>query len=113
MRRINDLSVEDLVYIATYDRQAKYKEDNRTLVIIDEGMSDAACRMMANRKLTSGFVVGSSELPKPQDLEPAYAESALANIEHCVVGLLERWQETKAVVHHWFPWLKMKVRPHI
>jgi len=37
-KRINDLTVEDLEFIAIYDRQGKHKEDNKTVVILDEGL---------------------------------------------------------------------------
>ncbi len=28
------------------------------------------------------------------------------HMQNCVVGMLDRWEETVQVVNHWFPWLK-------
>lgn len=30
---------------------------------------------------------------------------AKARLDRCVVGLLEDWEGTKAVMKHWFPWM--------
>ena len=105
-RRINELKVSELKFIADHERQGKLKRDNVTIVILDEGMGDAACRTLAGEKATSGLVVDPQfpvSLPPPLSAEAA--SRALRNVDHCVVGLLERWSETKQVLSAWFPWL--------
>ena len=51
-RRINDLSVEEMTTIALYERQADYDpyRGNKSIIILDEGMEDAACRTILNAK---------------------------------------------------------------
>jgi len=67
------------------------------------GMSDAACRMLSNSKITSGYVVGSGlPLPQPEKLSAASADIALQNIEYCVVGLLERFGFKLNKISIWF-----------
>jgi hypothetical protein len=107
-RRINDLTVDELHFIALSERQGKMKEDNVTIMIIDEGMSDAACRTMANEKATTGRIVGTDDIRIPDALSMEAQQRALQNVEMCVVGLIERWDDTLSVVEHWFPWISFE-----
>ena len=92
--------------------QGKHRYDNRTLVVIDEGMEDAACRAIANAKATTGLIAGVDEVRVPPPLTEEETRRALGNLDHCVVGVLERWEETKAVMEYWFPWLDFSVDSH-
>lgn len=104
-RRFNDLSSDELYIFATSRRQGDYLSDNKTIVVIDEGMEDAACRALANEKATTGLIVGVDEIIIPPPLSDEAISSALNNVEKCVVGILERWDETKEVLGYWFPWM--------
>ena len=115
-RMFNNLTVNELYHITTSERQAKYKQDNKTLVIIDEGMEDAACRALANVKVTTGYIVenfdplnnnqGASEMKLPPPLNEMQINTAMKNIDYCVVGILEKWNETKKIIEYWFPWIQ-------
>jgi hypothetical protein len=104
-RRFNDLSADELYMIATSKRQGEYMSDNKTVVVIDEGMEDAACRALANEKATTGLIVGVDEIIIPPTLSDEAINTALNNVEQCVVGILEKWEETKEVLSFWFPWM--------
>ena len=81
-------------------------------MIIDVGMEDAACRALANAKATTGLVAGVDDIHVPPPVTETETLRALTNVEHCVVGLLERWEETKAMLEFWFPWLDFSVDSH-
>jgi hypothetical protein len=106
-RRLNDMGADEMTNLLDYFRQAKYAEDNRTLVITDEGMSDAACRAMSDTKGTTGRVVGQDPIPIPALLTASERQEALDNAEKCVVGLTEQWDLTVSVLRHFFPWLDL------
>jgi hypothetical protein len=36
---------------------------------------------------------------------------AVSNMKQCVVGILERWDETIDVINHWFPWIDFTSNP--
>lgn len=109
-RPINEIAVDELEAVAIYHREAKYKEDNITLVVLDEGMSETSCRALANVKSTTGLIVGVDEVQVPPTITEAVTAEALANVQKCVVGILERWNETKTVMKHWFPWIDLVKR---
>jgi hypothetical protein len=50
-RRVNSLTAEELETIGVYERMGMYNEGNRSIVIVDEGMEDAMCRMMTDQKV--------------------------------------------------------------
>eukprot|EP01034_Spumella_vulgaris_P021621 gene21621-27660_t len=107
-RRINELSVADLEFIAIHERQAAFAENNSTLVILDEGMSNAACRSLAGAKATSGLHFSAdSGIRLPPPLTDDERLRAMTHIQQCVVGILERWESTLVVVGEWFPWLNL------
>jgi hypothetical protein len=104
-RNLNDLSVAELSSFIKYKRQGGFRSDNITTVVLDEGLEDAACRALANEKSTTGLTVGVDALHFPPPLSQEAITRALDNSEKCVVGILERWEETKEVLKFWFPWL--------
>ncbi len=107
-RPINDLSVEQLEFVAIHERQAAYSEDNSTLLILDEGMSNAACRSLAGVKTTSGLQVNlNSSIPLPKSLSDEESCQAMINVRKCVVGIFDRWETTLTVISEWFPWLNL------
>lgn len=109
-RRINELSAVELEFIAVHERQAAYGEDHATLLVLDEGMSNAACRSLAGAKATSGMSFsGDAAVPLPPPLTIEDKRRALTHVRQCVVGLLERWESTLTVVGEWFPWLNLNV----
>eukprot|EP01038_Epipyxis_sp_PR26KG_P007909 gene7909-10736_t len=103
-RRINDLTVKELEDISMFTRKAEISKDNEHM-IIDEGMENAVCRTMAAQKKTSGLIMGVDELVIPPPLDNKFTEIAINNTKHCVIGVLERWDETIEVINHWFPWI--------
>ena len=79
------------------------------IVIVDEGVQDAACRTLANRKQTTGRSI--YDISSVSDTLAEWEEElALKNIESCVVGLQENWIHTKRAINHWFPWIKTELR---
>jgi len=108
-RMLNDISAEELETFVLSSRNANYRADNTTLMITDEGLEDAACRVLANERGTSGLIVSSPSEPVtiPPPLSAAATSRALRNIDSCVVGLLERWTDTKRVMKFWFPWMDL------
>lgn len=105
-RRINDLSPEELEWIAVHQREARLVEGEGRLVVGDEGMSDAACRSLAGAKATTGAVLEEGvSVPIPPPLGEAEMQRAVGNMRTCVVGLLERWDESQEVFSAWFPWI--------
>ncbi len=101
---LNEFSPEQWENLIIYQRFARMKEDNVTVIIVDEGMSDAACRTMANVKTTAGLE-NPTEVPVPAELSKEQTITALNNAKKCVVGVLERWDDTVRVINHWFPWI--------
>jgi hypothetical protein len=87
-------------------------------------MSDAACRTLANKKVTSGFVINTNNIntndesiydminnhhvasiPSPEPLTSNDIYTATKNIAKCVIGLVEDFENTKKVMNHWYPWI--------
>jgi hypothetical protein len=98
----NNLSTSDLTSFMRMFRQ-RLLNHRSEYVMVDEGVQDAACRALADRKRTSGRL--SQDALIPEDLTEWDREFALANIESCVVGLQEDWANTKKILNHWFPWM--------
>ncbi len=112
-RRINELSAAELEFVTLRERQADYAADNATLLMLDEGMADAACRSMAGLKATTGLVVDLAvPVPLPEELNERDTERAIRNVRHCVVGVLEHWEDTQEVLAAWFPWLDFSTDTH-
>lgn len=103
-RPIDTFSAEEWERILIYQRFARKKEDNVTVIIVDEGMSDAACRAILNLRATTGLVNPSS-IEVPPELTAKETQQAINNVKQCVVGVLEEWEDTVRVINHWFPWI--------
>lgn len=84
------------------------------IVVIDDGMSDAACRAILNKKITTDIRLvvsdGSHVLPSPIPLTDVDIQEALRRIDHCVVGLQEHWEESIRVINFFFPWINFMNR---
>ena len=116
-RMINNLLPEELLEIGLNERHGQYSPldpRNETIVLLDEGMSDAACRVLSGRRATSGHTQSlmgeggtrfNTTLPTPGTLPPEALVEATKHLNQCVVGLQERWADTLAVMRRWFPWL--------
>lgn len=111
-RKMNELTSHEMAHIVLYERQGRLREDNVTVIILDEGMSDSACRAVADVKGTTGFVVNLSQsMTIPDSLTHDEMSRALRHVSKCVVGLQDRWDDTKRVLGHWFPWIDFSQQP--
>lgn len=98
--------MEELEIIAKHTRDGRFLADNSTIVITDEGMSEATCRAMSDRKMTAGVIVDlSTEVKLPAPLNDEDEKRALKNLDYCVVGLVEMWKDSQRVIEHFFPWI--------
>ena len=112
---LND--VTDLATLEEYIihmRHAYITPDNKT-VVVDEGMVDAACRALANEKSTSGLTSEELRAMEVQWITTDTVRKALENVKHCVVGVLEDWENTRRIINFWSPWIdaginKVKMR---
>jgi hypothetical protein len=131
-RRLNDLDPAEWEQLLVSHRFARFQEeqeqeeqdetgDNKTknpnknprIVMVDEGMSNAFCRTILNRRSTSGLrgtaeEVSSqlSEMPAELSFTDEDIQVGIGNLGSCVVGVLERWEETTSVLETWFSWMK-------
>lgn len=108
--RLNDLPAENVRDFIISDRQGESRnpdDASEPIFVLDEGMSDAGCRALGNFKQTTGKIVGRDDISIPPSLTAEQMDIALGNVQHCVVGLQERWKDTKEVLKHWFPWIDM------
>lgn len=84
----------------------KYNET--TIVVADDGITNAVCRAMVNKRKTIGVVATPGvPMPLPDDLTDDDVELALQRAEKCAVGILEQWDDTRHVLRHWFPWFQV------
>jgi hypothetical protein len=120
-RQLNSLDRDELYRIGLNERHGQFTPldpTNHTIIMLDEGMSDAACRSMTGRRATSGYrhnLPGkeaeegdfhvSSNLSVPPPLTSDALYEAKNNMAKCVVGLQERWSQTQQMILHWFPWV--------
>eukprot|EP01032_Pedospumella_encystans_P013123 gene13123-15128_t len=111
MRRMNELTVAQLRNIAVGAREGLESPFfPGEQVIVDEGMSDAACRAVLGLKYTTGLRMGpmSAPAPIPASLYPR----AVENLHQCVVGIQEHWNDTLRVLDHWLPWIDFAAYPN-
>ena len=118
---LNSLSVGQLeIYIHEHRFVAFPAKEDDIFIIVDDGMNESMCRALANSKVTTGNVFNRSI---PQELLHLYFDSlnktfdihvasqiSVHNVNQCVVGLSERWHDTKIIIHEFFPWLDMNSR---
>jgi hypothetical protein len=124
-RRLNDLDSTEWEQLLVSHRFARFQEEqekdeknpniNPRIVMVDEGMSNAFCRTILNRRTTSGLrgtaeEVSSqlSELPAELSFTDEDFQVGIGNMGSCVVGVLERWEETTSVLETWFPWMNQR-----
>ena len=103
-RSMNELTAEELELIVLSVRVAETSTiftDQK--FFIDDGMSEAACRAIIPDRYTVGLPVGDLLIP-PMISESLYP-TALSNVQQCVVGMQEDWDNTMRVLDHWFPWI--------
>lgn len=116
--KFNDLSKEDLQSFITSFRQGL--DFNGSYIIVDEGVEDAACRSLSNKKVTTGRRIGQEidngyegyinvdlDLTHPLPLTNEEQSIALENVEKCVIGIQEDWENTIRILNYWFPWIKI------
>jgi autonomous glycyl radical cofactor GrcA len=111
-QRLNSMNPELVRQFIIADRQgeARIRDDpTDPIFVLDEGMSDAACRAVGNFKKTSGMVFGVDDISIPEALTAEEVRTSLSNAAQCVVGLQERWKETKEVIKVWFPWMDLSL----
>ena len=87
-------------------------------IIIDDGMSEVYCRTLTNTKLTTGQILNYSSLYKKLYMSDNLSSTnfsllgminiAKQNINKCIVGILESWEETLQIIHYWYPWLQIE-----
>ncbi|RYG70252.1 hypothetical protein EON64_00670 [archaeon] len=79
------------------------------IVVIDDGMADAACRAILSKKATTNIrfmaKYGSFVLPFPEPLAETDVQKALERADHVVVGLQEYWEDSIRVINFFFPWI--------
>jgi hypothetical protein len=89
------------------NQESNQEEEESSMIVIDEGFSEITCRMLLQRKESTGlvydphqsmflniFIANSSEI-----------QLAIDRMEQCVVGILEDWKSTVSVIDYWFPWI--------
>jgi hypothetical protein len=112
-KTINELSAQELHTVALATREGMQSHFYpREQVFIDEGMSDAACSAVLGIRHTSGRRAQSGTMTIPPEIPAALYPRAIRNINTCVVGLQERWNETLQVLDHWYPWIDFTQQPH-
>ena len=101
------MTLEHLEFILEVMRHPSSLADNVTLVLTDEGMSDAACRQVLGLRQTTGKPLDFQVPSDAQVLGEEDAELAYKNAKQCIVGVQEDMQSTYRVLQHWLPWIKM------
>ena len=110
-KSLNEIDLQTWQQLLIEHRFARYLEDDSTapgnvsIVIVDEGMSDAVCRTLLNTRTTTGLVNPTVALSLPPRFTAADIQEAKRRLRHCVVGLTERWSETIEILEYWFPWM--------
>ena len=106
-KRLNEVSAEDWEELLLFHRFARFKEEgDGSFIVVDEGLKNAFCRSLLNRRTTTGLE-GVLSLESPPELDEEDVQQAVANMRRCVVGVLERWDESTAVIRRWFPWIPL------
>jgi hypothetical protein len=96
-------------------RFARYKDNDTSspsssgssssYVIVDEGMSNAFCRTILNKRTSTGREQGESvDFPEDLNNEKDILQ-AIEHVKQCVVGIQEQWNDTLKVIDYWFPWI--------
>lgn len=106
-RPLASLTSEELWSLVLYDRQGAVREGGG-VTVLDEGMSEAYCRALAAEKQTTG-VAGQALLDLGSNFSwPLSGEGrrrALRRAGRCLVGSIDRWDDTTRALRLWLPWL--------
>ncbi len=87
------------------------RKPNALPTIFDDGISDSMCRVLSNTRVTTGRL-SSERIYVPPGVSPEDRAFALNNVDSCIIGLQERWEETMEVLNHWFPWINTTRNPN-
>ena len=106
-RHMNELSVEQLYSVILPLRGLMTGPDNETVIITDDGIQEQSCRILSDNRGTMGypvqeFIGGKKIMPV---LPPDALEKSLRNVQSCIVGIQEKWEDTKNVIKFWFLWI--------
>eukprot|EP01031_Cornospumella_fuschlensis_P029753 gene29753-35928_t len=97
-----DASEHELVRMTNGDREAE-------IVVIDDGMANAACRAILNKKSSTDTRFTANQrsyvLTHPTLLTESDTQEALRRVDQVVVGLQEHWADSIAVINFFFPWI--------
>lgn len=113
--RFGDLTLVDLYNIVVLFRQAKPLDDGHTLMFSDDGTHESMCKAALGERTTTGRLVqevleeNGGTIPNPGDLSERKHAEAQQNVDKCVVGILEEWEESKKMMKHWFPWMTIAI----
>jgi hypothetical protein len=111
-RAINTLTADELALVIRVHRHMLLDPlDPQAVVVLDEGMSNAACTALSGERRTAGMRVAldRGSFPVPAALTAQAKARALLNVQHCVVGSQEAWESTVQHILHFFPWLHTEV----
>ena len=80
-----------------------YLERNKQRIVIDEGAGNPSTKTLA------GININKGEIGPPRGLNRKIGDrvrdTAFRNVDRCVVGIMEQWDNTVSVLRHWFPWI--------
>lgn len=101
--------------ISNNEKQVEENYDEKLLVLVDDGFLETTCRVLTNSKRTTGMIVSKygdnsmsyDDVAFPLEVDVA-VNISVSNMKHCVIGLLERWSDTKQVLSEWFPWIDLE-----
>eukprot|EP00611_Tribonema_gayanum_P013161 TRINITY_DN2395_c3_g2_i2.p1 TRINITY_DN2395_c3_g2~~TRINITY_DN2395_c3_g2_i2.p1 ORF type:complete len:397 (+),score=169.24 TRINITY_DN2395_c3_g2_i2:122-1192(+) len=108
--RLNALSPAALrdVMLTTYGTSAAKLDDGTPPFFTDEGMVDAGCKLLNEAVVHTGREINEFT-QEPVHALPYTLELAQSRLNRCVVGLLDRWDDTKATLAKWFPWMVYEI----
>ena len=94
-RKLSDLSVKELVFYLAEWRGSAHGRWR------DEGMSNAACRMMCGQNVAKGRL--PSKVGPRKDL--CSFDEIQNRASKCLIGIQEEWNNTMRVLARWAPWI--------
>ena len=74
--------------------------------IIMTGFGNTMCKMLLGQNHFKGKRPGELNWEDIESVDSRLvAEKAIENLDQCVVGLQNEWEDTKRILFHFFPWL--------